>query len=422
MSYINFIAFKHLLKHRTSGFISIFSFISIAGIAVGVMALIVVMAVMSGFDRDLKAKIVGANPHIMVQAYGGVSDPAATVNLIKQSNDPYLKSVAPYVQGQGIIRSKSNATGVVIKGVDEESDDLGEYVEYMRLGKLGFNGEEESPLGGKLPGVVVGWQLANILDVGVGGKVYLISPTLNDSENLLPTQAKSLPFEVTGVFELGMSDIDSGVALIDIPRAQELFQLKGSVSGIGIKMTDVDRSEQFKVKLFEILGTGYFVRSWLDMNRNFFAALKVEKTVMSILLFLIIMVAAFNIISTLIMLVMEKTKDVGLLRSLGATRGGIRRIFLLEGMIVGVIGVFSGAVLGLLLAFNVNQVAAGVEKVFGIEVFPSDIYYFNQIPAEINFSDVSAVVVISLVMALLAGLYPAHKASKLNPVEALRYE
>jgi len=422
MRYEYFIALKHLMKRQSSGFISLISFISVLGISVGVMALIVVMAVMSGFDRDLKAKIVGVNPHILVQVPGGISNIDDVIRGIRLIKTKHIKTIAPFVQGQGVIRSKSNAMGVVIKGVDARNDDLKGIYDFMKSGSFRFVGNSDSPVGGKLPGVVIGRELSNILNVGVGGKVYLISPFLKDTDKMLPSQAKSLPFEVTGIYELGMSDMDSTIAIIDIPRAQDLFQLEGVVSGISVRLDDVERAESLKHEVKAGLGEGFLVRSWLDLNRNFFAALKVEKTVMAILLFLIIMVAAFNIVSTLIMVVMEKTRDIGLLRALGASAGGIRRIFLFEGVFVGFFGVLLGAVVGLLIAFNINLVADIVKQITGVEVFPSDIYYFNKIPAEINFSDVSMIIIFAIVTSLLAGLYPAHRAAKLNPIEALRYE
>lgn len=422
MRYEYFIALKQLMKRQTSGFVSLISFISVLGVSVGVMALIVVLAVMSGFDRDLKAKIVGVNPHILVQVPGGISNPEEVIQGIRLIKDPHIKSAAAFVQGQGIIRSKTNAMGVIIKGVDPRRDDLKGFIEFMRSGSFRFQGKSDSPAGGKLPGAVIGRELSNILSAGVGDKVYLISPFLKDSEKMLPTQAKSLPFEITGIYELGMSDMDATIVLTDIPRAQDLFQLGGVVSGISIRLDDIEKAETLKYDVAKAMGEGFLVRSWLDLNRNFFAALKVEKSVMAVLLFLIILVAAFNIVSTLIMVVMEKTKDVGLLRALGATAGGIRRIFLFQGVFVGFFGVLLGAVLGLAIAFNINLVADVVEQITGIEVFPSDIYYFDKIPAEINFSDVSLVIILAMLTSLFAGLYPAHRAAKLNPVEALRYE
>ncbi len=425
MGYEYFIAWRHLARRRKTGFISLITGISILGVAVGVMALIVVLAVMSGFDRELKEKIVGMNPHVYVEAEGGVSEPEKVIQSVRNLGLPEIITVARSIQGQAIIRSSANAIGVVVKGVDRESHDLEGLGKYIKSGNFDFSKvllpKEES-----LPAVIIGKELARILRVGVGDAVYLISPFLEKATpgtpGLVPRHAESMAFIVKGIFSVGMNDFDTQLALVDLRDAQALYHLGSKVSGISIRLSNVDLADQLKYRIQTHLGFPFFARSWIDMNYNFFSALKIEKAVMSILLFLIVLVAAFNIVSTLTMVVMEKTRDIGILKALGATKWGVERIFLFEGLAVGLMGVMVGAIAGLSIAFHVNEVADFVERTTGLSVFPSDIYYFSRIPTEIKGMDVALVIGFALLASILAGVYPAHKASQLKPVEALRYE
>lgn len=426
MKFEFFIAMKHLLKGRRHGFVSLISAISVLGVAVGVMALIVVLAVMSGFDRELKRKIVGVQPHIRLEKIGGIDNRDAVIETIKASQGPEVISIAPYVEGQAIIRSDRNAVGIVLKGIDPEHEPLTLFAEHMQRGTLEFTEVTvslEPERQERIGRVVIGSSLADRLRVDVGDVVNIISPAM-DEESLkqVVKRARSLPFVVSGIFQLGMSDFDSGLVLVHLNKGQELYRLGDRVTGIGLRLNDIGVSEKLKGPLQGLFGTGYVVRSWIDLNRTFFSALQVEKTVMTILLSLIILVAALNIVSTLIMTVMEKTKDIGIIRALGATRGAIQRIFLIQGFIVGLSGVLVGAACGLVLAMNLNPVCDFLERTFGISVFPSDIYYFDQIPAQVNTPDVVVVVTLALFMSLVAGFYPAHYAARLNPVQALRYE
>lgn len=434
MPFEYFIAFKYLIKGKRHGFVSLISLISVLGIAVGVMALIVVLAVMSGFDRELKAKVVGVQPHIIVEQFSGMDNPAVAIAAVKSMNIPELKSVAPFIQGQGIMRSESAANGIVVKGLDPTREPLDLFRQHMVKGALQFDdvtaqGENNQPT--RIGRVFIGSELAARLGVGLGEVVYIISPALeggtgNFDQSALKQiikETKNEPFVVSGIFRVGMSDFDTSLALVSLKQAQNLYRLEGNrVTGLSLRLSDVDLADSVKKEIREKFGTGYVVRSWMDMNRTFFSALKVEKTVMAILLSLIILVAVFNVVSTLIMVVMEKTRDIGILRALGATKSAVRNIFLIQGFFVGFFGVVLGAVSGLLLAYNLNPVADFLERTFGLVVFPPDIYLFDRIPAEINLSDVVVIIGFALVMSLIAGVYPAHRAAKLPPVKALRYE
>ncbi len=433
MAFERFIAFRHLRKRRKTGFISLITFISVAGVAVGVMALFVVLAVMSGFDTELKSKIVNVQPHLRIEKIGGMENAAGDIQKVKAQNISGLRNIAAYVEGQAIIRSDENATGIMVKGVDLDNSDLSAFMNHFKDGSLDFKDEiraqkkrkflffsesKESRIGG----ILIGETLAQVLRVRVGDEVSLISPFKDDTQKMIPVRAESRNFIVRGIFRIGMSDFDTSLALIRLDHSQDIYHMGEKVTGLSLRFDNVDQAEQWKVILRSSFTPDYYLRSWFDMNRNFFQALKVEKSVMTILLALIILVAAFNIVSTLIMMVMEKTKDIGILRALGATRGSIRKIFLIEGFTIGILGVFFGTLSGLLVAYNLNPIADFIKETTGFEVFPSDIYYFDRIPAEVHQEDVVIIVIFAVIASLLAGIYPAHRASKMNPVEALRYE
>ncbi len=416
-----FLAFRYLTRKQRVGFISLISGIAVVGMAVGVMALIVVLAVMSGFDSELKQKIVGMQPHVMVQEMGGVRSAEETIREIQALGLPSVISISPFVEGQGIVRSPTNAVGSVIKGVDEKREKMDQIEKYMIAGELKLSepyviGEESYPR------IIIGNGLSWMIQAHVGDVIDIISPHI-ERRGLLPPKATTVSFVVSGIYAFGMNDFDTALVIMDVKNAQSLFHLESDkVTAIALRLSDVDESEAVAMELERVLRQGRGITTWMDQNRNFFAALRVEKTVMTIILSLIILVAAFNIVSSLIMAVMEKTKDIGILQALGMSSGRIRSIFLLEGLFIGAAGTAAGGALGLFVSMNLNPIADLLKKTTGIEVFPKDIYYFDKIPAEIQSGDIFVILSCAFILALLAAWYPAYRASRLLPVEALRYE
>ncbi|HRK62611.1 MAG TPA: ABC transporter permease, partial [Candidatus Omnitrophota bacterium] len=363
MSYSFFIASRHLTRRRKKGFISLISLISIGGVGIGVMALIVVLAVMGGFDRELKRKIVNVQPHLRIEKVGGVDDVNWEIQKIRSYVESELLYASAFIEGQAILKSDTNATGVVIKGVDTERESLDIFKDHLTAGELSFAPVSQQETKRKMlffkqtvqseyGGILLGKYLARTLDVKVGDVVQFISPASAQITSVMNLRVETYPFVVRGIFNVGMNEFDSQLALIDLKQAQLVYQLGSKVTGLSLRFKDVDAAERLKWSLLSNYSADYYFRSWIDMNYSFFRALKVEKSVMTILLALIILVAAFNIVSTLTMVVMEKTKDIGILRAIGATRFGIARIFIIEGFAIGFFGILAGAISGVWLALN----------------------------------------------------------------------
>jgi len=431
-SFEGLIARKHLTRRKRAGFISLITMISVGGVAIGVMALIVVLGVMSGFDREFKSKIVNVQPHLRIEKVGGVDRPDEVMQQIKGYPISDLMSMSKFVEGQAMIRSETNATGIIVKGIDQ-AEDHSVYQDHLVLGQFNikddtietqkrrlflFKTKREEDIGR----IVIGEHLAAKLNVSIGDRVSLITPFRSASSSFKLTQVESAPFVVSGIFRIGRYDFDSALVIISLNRAQRMYHLGQNVTGISLRFGNVDDAEKWKFMFLRDLPPDYYVRTWYDMNQTFFQALKVEKSMLTILLALIILVAAFNIVSTLTMIVMEKTRDIGILRAIGATAGSIRKIFIFEGVSVGFWGILLGVASGLALALNLNAVADFIKRTTGFEIFPSDIYYFDHIPVLVHPTDVIGIVGFAFLITLLSGVYPAHRAAQLNPIEALRHE
>lgn len=413
MSYEFFIGFRYLKAKRKQTFISLITFISIGGITLGVMALIIVLAVMSGFGEDLRDKILGTYSHIIVNIYGkhGIKDSQTLIKEIKK--EKHVLGAAPFIFNQVMLTYKGSVSGVVIRGIDPELErTVTDLEKYLIKGKMEFTDE--------LDGIIIGKELAEHLNVSLDDKINVVSPAGKMTPIGMTPRIKR--FRVTGIFDSGMYEYDSSLAFISIQAGQKFFRMGENVTGIEVKVDDIYLAREVAENLQDRLGFPYYTRDWMQMNKNLFSALKMEKIVMFIILTLIVLVAAFNIISTLIMVVMEKNRDIAILKSMGATNWSILKIFSIDGLIIGIIGTALGVIGGFLVVSYLNEIVEFVERLFSINIFPSDIYYLDKLPAKINYLDTVLIVGATILISFVATLYPAWRASKLDPVEALRYE
>ena len=410
MSFEYFIGRRYLRAKSKQSFISLITILSTAGIAVGVMALIVVIAVMSGFESDLKSRILGGQSHIVLMRHGGPFTEYRKILKEVEKIDG-VKSATPVIYTQVMLRASSRVSGAVLRGIDPES--AGRVIK--TLDKISLHnpktGMGESP-DNNVPGIVLGKELANNLGVSKGDTIYLISPRgMISPIGHLPAMKR---FKLTGFFESGMYDYDGSFAYINIEQAQKILRMGNSVTGIEIRVDNMYKAREIAQKIVSDLGFPFWARDWMQMNQNLFTALKLEKTVMFIILTLIVLVAAFNIASTLIMMVMEKTRDIAILKAMGATDKSIKKIFVFKGMVIGTVGTILGVILGFVLCT--------ILKHYKIAELTGDIYYFTtKLPVRLEFFDVFIIVSAALVICFFATIYPARQASRLDPVEAIRY-
>lgn len=395
-------------------FISFISLVSMFGIALGVAALIVVLSVMNGFQEELRTRILGVASHIQVQSRGEGLETWQQV-AEESMQHPSVRAAAPYVQEQGMLSFDDAVRGTVVRGViPSEEDKVADFGGYMQ------SGDFHDLQAGRF-GIVLGRDLAFALRVQLGDKVTLVAP------QGLVTPAAVLPrvkqFEVVGIFEAGMYEYDSGLALVHVADAQALYRLGDAVSGVRLKLDDLFAAPRVARELALMISEpGLIVADWTRSHANFFRAVALEKTMMTLILFLIVAVAAFNIVSTLVMAVQEKYADIAILRTLGASPASIMTIFVLQGSIIGVVGLLTGVAGGLAIAGNLDVVIPALETVTGATLWNKEVYYIDELPSKVLTSDVVSIVSVSFVLTLLAAIYPSWRASRVNPAEALRYE
>ncbi len=430
LPYELFVGLRYLKAKRRQKGISLNTVISIGGVTVGVAALIATLAVMTGFKEDIQDKILGTNSHIVItdrtrddiQGYRRLVDEAKTV--------PHVLAATPFIFKQVLLSSETSAFGVVLRGIDPETEaQVTAIGKNMVEGKLGHLtapppatieepavGEEK---GNALPGIIIGKELAGRLGAFLGDPISIISPVGKEGAPIgkaLGGPAGFTPkirkFRVVGIFHSGMYEYDSSLAYISIAEAQQFFNLSDTVTGVEVKVDDIYIADRVSREIETRLGFPYHARDWMKLNRNLFSALKLEKMMMFIVLILIILVASFNIVSTLTMTVVEKSREIAILKAMGATRESIMRIFMLEGVIIGGVGVILGVPLGL-------AVSLAIERFYTL---PGDVYYISHLPMKIHLLDVILVASAAILIGFLATLYPSFQAAKLDPAEALRYE
>lgn len=408
-----FVGLRYTRAKRRNHFISFISGISVVGVALGIVALVVVLSVMNGFHKEVRERILGMASHAMItSARGGLAEWRDAVKLAQ--HHPEVVGTAPYVETQAMLVMGGAVTGALLRGIDPELEpavsDVGMHMVAGTLGDL-VDGQYS---------IVLGKELAALLGAGVGDKVTVVTPQAVITP--VGTMPRLKRFTVSGIFEVGMGDYDRGIALVNIRDAARLGNLGDAVTGVRLKLADLYEAPRVSRELAAELPGIYYVTDWTDQHRNFFRALRTEKRMMGIILFLIVLVAAFNIVSTMVMVVTEKQSDIAILRTLGASAASIMWIFIVQGATIGAVGLLTGVIAGVALAVNVETIVGAIESLFGIHFIDPNLYYISQLPSELQWSDVALVAGGAMVATLVAALYPAWRASRVHPAEALRYE
>jgi len=408
-----FIGLRYTRAKRRNNFISFISFISMMGVGLGVTALIVVLSVMNGFENQLRERILGMVSHVTVSSYDSrLQDWTGLADSIKNNHE--IIGYAPYVEAEAMLSNRSSVSGAIIRGVNPDFEDtVSEIHDHMVIGAL-----KDLKAGGF--GIVLGSGLADALDVIVGDRVTMITPQSTVSPiGVLPRLKR---FKVVGIFEIGVYEYDKATAIVHTQDASKLFRLDGNVSGLRLKLDNMDAAPMVRQHLKDQLGVDFWVSDWTLRHSNYFKAIQTEKTVMFIILSLIVAVAAFNIVSTLVMVVTDKQADIAILRTLGMSPRSILVVFMIQGILIGVIGTVIGVILGVLISLNIETIVPALEQFFHTQFLPKGVYPITELPSDMEWNDVVSIAILSFTMSILATFYPALKAGHTDPAEALRYE
>ena len=406
------LSLRYLRARRREGFISVIAGFSFLGIMLGVATLIIVMAVMNGFRQELLSKILGLNGHLLIQPLESpLTDYAAVADRVSKVDGVYL--AAPLVEGQALASSPFNASGVVVRGMlGADLSKLSQISSNIKQGTLdGFDNGQ---------GLVIGRRLAEQLSVRAGDNITLVSP--RGAVTPMGTTPRIKAYKIAAVFEIGMSEYDSAFVFMPLSEAQAYFNRAGDVTAIEIYTDDPDHIDRFRQPVTDAAARPIYMIDWRQRNATFFNALQVERNVMFLILTLIVLVAALNIVSGLIMLVKDKSSDIAILRTMGATQGAMMRVFLITGASIGVVGTFVGFLLGTVVCLNIEEIRRFLSWLTNTELFSPELYFLSKLPADMNLKETLAVLVMALGLSLLATLYPSWRAARLDPVEALRYE
>ncbi len=408
MYYEIFIGLRYLRAKRKQAFISVITLISVLGVMVGVMSLIVVLSVMNGYRADLMSKILGVNAHVLILSYGGPFDNYRQVgHKVKRMEG--VEASSPFIYAQVMLNHAGNVSGAVLRGVDSSDEDHLRYLEPMiKSGSI----TSLTARSDGYPTIIVGKELARQLAVHPGLTLTVVAP--EGKVTPLGRAPYSKKYKVVGLFDSGMYEYDASMVWMDLKEAQELLGMGDRVTGVEVRVKDVYKADRIAENIQKALGYPFWTKDWMMMNRNLFAALKLEKITMFVILTMIVLVGALNIINTLVMLVMEKRKEVAILRAMGAKAKGVMAIFMVQGVVVGILGTVAGLISGLTLCYLLAK--------YKFISLPADVYYISTLPVKVQWVDVVFVAVAAVVISLLATIYPSYRASKVNPVEALRYE
>ena len=407
MGYGIFVARRYFGAGRRSGFTTAITVISVMGVALGVLALVVVLAVMNGFESEVIKRIIGTNAHVIVRDESGIPDLDATMEQIRSL--PHVTGVAPFVFSKAMVMSREGTDALFIKGIDPELERaVTDFHDYVKPAHFAFDSTETG-----LSTIVIGKEIAYSMNLALGDTVLLARAELSD-ELPFGISPEIERFVVGGFFDSGMYEYDASLGFLRLQDAQRFYGLRGRVTGLSVRLDDMYLAPEATTLISGVIGSRMLVTNWIRMNRNLFTWMKMEKKVMFLILTLIIVVAAFNIAGTLIMIVMERTKDIGILKSMGATSKGVMSIFMMHGVMVGTVGTAIGITGALVLAYFVDR--------YKLIQVPGDVYFVDTIPVQMELPDVILVAGVALLISFAATLYPSWRASKLTPVEAIRYE